>query len=390
MSPRRCALLALALALIGAVPAAAAAVPAGPAGLKFYDPPAAKVAGLHGSLIWARPVHGGLIPSVGRTWLVLYRSVSPQGKTVPVSGLVTLPARRAPKGGWPVVSWAHGTTGIADVCAPSRMLGAPTNVYASALKAEMNGWLRRGYAVAQTDYQGLGTPGVHPYLVGVSEGRSVVDIVGAARALNRHVGRRWLASGHSQGGHAALWAAALGPKWAPGLRLMGAVPISPASHLGEQADATRDLDSNPYGGLPALIVAGALTQLAVDPATVLSDQAVALYPQIDRVCLGALGAQDSFGGISIKDLRRPGVDPAPLFAVLSANDPETLTIRVPVLIAQGESDTTAFPMFTSQTVDALRSRGTRVTYKTYPGVNHVQAPSVARADDDAFIHKLLG
>jgi dipeptidyl aminopeptidase/acylaminoacyl peptidase len=76
--------------------------------------------------------------------------------------------------------------------------------------------------------------------------------------------------------------------------------------------------------------------------------------------------------------------------VLSANDPETLTIRVPVLIAQGESDTTAFPSFTSQTVDALRSRGTKVTYKTYPGVNHVQAPSAARADDDAFIRRLLG
>jgi hypothetical protein len=266
MSLVRCALLAFVLAGCAAAPAAAA-VPAGPAGLRFYSPPAAKVAGPHGSLIWARPVHGGLLPSAGRTWLVLYRSVSPQGKTVPVSGLVTLPNRRAPKGGWPVVSWAHGTTGIADICAPSRMLGNPRDVYISGLLAEMNGWLKRGYAVAQTDYQGLGTPGLHPYLIGTSEGRSVVDIVSAARALNRHVGRRWLASGHSQGGHAALWAAALGPRWAPGLRLVGAVPISPASHLGEQAEATRDLDSNPFGGLPALIVAGALTPRTASAAS---------------------------------------------------------------------------------------------------------------------------
>lgn len=389
MLARRCALLTLALAALATSPAAAA-VPAGPKGLSFYTPPTAKVGGPHGSLIWARRVRSGQIPSVGRTWLVLYRSVSPQGQTVPVSGLVTLPSRRAPKSGWPVVSWAHGTTGIADGCAPSRVLDSPRNAYTTGLLSEMNGWLKRGYAVAQTDYQGLGTPGVHPYLIGTSEGRSVVDIVGAARRLDRHVGRRWAAAGHSQGGHAALWAAALGPKWAPGLRLAGAVPIAPASHLGEQAEATRNLDSNPFGGLPAVIVAGALTQLAVDPATVLSDQAVALYPQIDRVCLGALGAKDSFGGIAIKDLVRPGVDPAPLYAVLSANDPETLTIGVPLLIAQGEADNTAFPTFTSQTVDALRARGTTVTYTTYPGVNHTQVPSAARADDDAFIRKLLG
>src|SRR4051812_41302873 len=109
MSPRICASLALALVLLTAS-AAQAAVPTGPAGVAFYTPPAAKLVGPHGSVIWARPVTKGLIPSVGRTWRVLYRSVSPKGDTVPVSGLVTLPARRAPKGGWPVVSWAHGTT----------------------------------------------------------------------------------------------------------------------------------------------------------------------------------------------------------------------------------------------------------------------------------------
>src|SRR3954466_15989155 len=126
MSPHRRLLpgVAVAACAIAAVAAPAlAAPPAGPADLSFYTPPAAKLAGAHGSLIWARRVHGGLIPSVGRTWLVLYRSVSPKGDTVPVSGLVTLPSRRAPKGGWPVVSWAHGTSGIADACAPSRLVG---------------------------------------------------------------------------------------------------------------------------------------------------------------------------------------------------------------------------------------------------------------------------
>jgi hypothetical protein len=38
--------------------------------------------------------------------------------------------------------------------------------------------------VVQTDYEGLGTPGTHPYLNGPSEGRRVLDMVRAARRLD--------------------------------------------------------------------------------------------------------------------------------------------------------------------------------------------------------------
>ena len=389
MSPRRCVLLALLISSLGPA-AAAAAVPTGPAGLSFYSPPAAKIAGQHGSVIWARRAHAKLLPSVGRTWLVLYRSVSPQGKTVPVSGLVTLPSRPAPKGGWPVVSWAHGTTGIADICAPSRMANGPSNFYVSSLLSEMNGWLKRGYAVAQTDYQGLGTPGMHPFLIGAAEGRSVIDIVSAARRLNAHVGKSWVAIGHSQGGHATLWAAALGPSYAPHLHLAGALPLAPASHMGEQGALIGSIQGNPFGGLPALIAAAGAADAGLDPAAVFSSQGLALYPQIEQVCLGALSKADSFGGLSLNELFNPNFDRTALLAELSANDPEDLTIKVPLRIAQGSKDTTVFPPFTDETVASLRSRGTKVTYKTYPGIDHVHIPLASRADNDAFIRRLLG
>ena len=54
------------------------------------------------------------------TKLVLYSSRTPQGKQTAVSGSVSVPEGKAPKRGWPVITWAHGTTGVADVCAPSR------------------------------------------------------------------------------------------------------------------------------------------------------------------------------------------------------------------------------------------------------------------------------
>jgi pimeloyl-ACP methyl ester carboxylesterase len=279
---------------------------------------------------------------------------------------------------------------MADPCAPSRMITAPRNFYVNGLLSQMNGWLRRGYAVAQTDYQGLGTPGLHPFLIGTAEGRSVIDIVSAARRLDAHVGKRWVAIGHSQGGHATLWAAALAPSYAPRLRLAGALPLAPASHIGEQSSLIESVQGNPFGGLPVLIAAAAADNAGIAPATVFSDRALPLYPQIDQVCLGALSTSDSFGGVPLNELFRPGADRAPLQAVLSANDPEDLTINVPLLIAQGGADRTVIPALTDQTVASLRSRGTRMNYDTYPGVDHTHIPFAARADDDAFIRRLLG
>jgi pimeloyl-ACP methyl ester carboxylesterase len=391
MTHHRLSLLALALCAALAS-TAQAAVPKGPSGAKFYAPPAAKVHGKHGTLIWARRFKASVAPKGGTSWLVVYRSTSPAGKTVPVSGIVTLPNRKAPKAGWPVVSWAHGTTGTADVCAPSRLevSGRTPTTYDTNLAAEQSHWVQEGYAVAQTDYAGLGTAGPHPYLIGTSEGRSVIDIVSAARGLSSKVGKRWVAIGHSQGGHAALWAAALAAKYAPGLKLAGALPLAPASHIGEQAKLISSIDGNPLGGLPAMIIAAGLQAAHIAPATALSDKALALYPQIEQVCLDKLSAQDSWGGLALKDIFRSGYDTTPLIDVLSANDPEDLTVKVPLLIAQGASDTTVFPTYTDQTVTELQSHGTKVTYDKYDGVDHGGVVQASRSDADTFIDTLIG
>ena len=112
----------------------------------------------HGDLIWARKVANPL-PQAGRTWTLLYRSTSIRGKAIGVSGFVMLPRGKPPKGGWPVVSWAHGTSGIADSCAPSRDPKGPYTFYAAP---QFGAWLKAGYAIANTDYEGLGTPGSTP------------------------------------------------------------------------------------------------------------------------------------------------------------------------------------------------------------------------------------
>ncbi|MEO6497275.1 MAG: alpha/beta fold hydrolase, partial [Solirubrobacteraceae bacterium] len=251
-------------------------------------------------------------------------------------------------------------------------------------------WLSKRYVVAQTDYQGLGTPDLHPYLIGVSEGRSVIDIVSAVRQIGGRVGRRWAAVGHSQGGHAALWAAALAKSYAPNLRLQGAIPVAPASHIGEQSALIETIDGNPFGGLPALIAAAGAADAGLDPAVVFSDAAFALYPQIEQVCGGELSAADSFGGLSLKEYFREGFDTAPLIARIAANDPEDLTIRVPLLIAQGDKDTTVLPFYTNDTVKQLRGRGAKVNYRVYKGATHTSVLEAAGPGTGRFLDRLFG
>jgi pimeloyl-ACP methyl ester carboxylesterase len=363
---RIAALSVLALALV-ASPAAAAKPRKAPTGLAFYTPPKPLPAGKHGDLIWSRTVSNPL-SSAARTTLVLYRSTAVDGKGIAVSGTVSVPRGKAPPGGWPVISWAHGTTGIADSCAPSR---APKDPYTAYIAPELNTWLQKGYAIARTDYEGLGTPGTHPYLIGHSEGRGVIDIVRAARELNPTIGKRWIAAGHSQGGHAALFAAADGPKWAPELRLRGVAAFAPASQVGTQARSIGAF-TQPSGlsALAALIVDGAATASPnVKLAELLSDKALALLPQVDTKCLNQLGAADSFGGLAPSELERPGADTAQLLSVLDAQNPD-LKITVPILLQQGLSDGTVFSFLTDQLRDQLKAKGDSLDYRTYPGVSH--------------------
>jgi pimeloyl-ACP methyl ester carboxylesterase len=360
--------------LVAPAPAGAKVTP-GPAGDAFYTPPSPLPGKAHGDLIWARKLSGQpALKSAGSNWLVLYRSVGTDGKPIAVSGTVSLPKGKAPKKGWPVISYDHGTTGIADVCAPSRdSTSNPAHLYNSYVYPLLNRWLKAGYAVVRTDYQGLGTPGIHEYLVGTAEGRATLDVVRAARKLNGHVSNRFAISGHSQGGHAALWGAALAPKWTPDLKLRGTVAFAPASHISELVSLV-GTQKNPGGGLSA---EAALTVRGLDdfkPALNVSsgfgDQLAALYPETLTKCLPQLSQSDSIGGIAPADFFKQDYDLGPLTAALDVSDPENLKIKSPLDVEQGAADTTVFPGLTQDTVKQLRGRGAKVVYKTYKGVSH--------------------
>jgi pimeloyl-ACP methyl ester carboxylesterase len=384
-------LIAACLALVMA-PVAAAKAPLGDA---FYTPPQSSLKNkTHGDVIYARPealTDNLRLDGAARNTLVLYVGQGIDGKPVAVSGTIAVPNRPAPKGGWPIVTWAHGSVGLADQCAPSRV-PRRDDTYTSDLRSQFSALLKAGYAVAATDYEGLGTPGVHPYLVGRSEGRSVLDIVRAARKLERGIGKSVAILGHSQGGHAALWAASLAPRYTPELKVRTTIAYAPASHIAEQSNLLYVLkDPSPLSGLIASIFRGVdIANPSLRVSSYLSDKAAALYPQVDVKCLDELYGPDTFAGIAPSEILREGVDIKPLLKAADKSDPENLKIRTPLYVLQGTADSTVLSIFTDPLVNDLKAKGARVTYKKYTGITHGQIVQAARKDARAFLRKRLG
>ena len=198
----------------------------------FYEPPAPLPDGRPGDLIRAEPVDTYLVPGVrirARAWRILYRSTSATGEPTAVSGTVLLPRGKA-RDSLPLVGYAIGTHGIGDGAAPSRLL--PRGLEWEAGMMAMA--LARGWAVAITDYQGLGTPGDHTYMVGRALGPNVLDAMRAARMLSPSElapGGPAAIMGYSEGGAAAAWAAQLQSAYAPDVPLVGVVAGAAAANV---------------------------------------------------------------------------------------------------------------------------------------------------------------
>jgi dienelactone hydrolase len=357
----------------------------GPAGDAFYTPPSPLPAGPHGTLIWQRPYVGGAAVTGATNMLLLYTQEGIGGQPVATSGVLAVPKGTPPPGGWPVVTWGHGTAGIADACAPSRTGGHAARDANGQLLAR---WIAAGYAVVLSDFEGLGTPGIHPYLVGVSEGRSMLDIVRAARQANRALGTRVIVAGHSQGGHAALWAASLASSYTPEITIEATVAFAPSSH---KAAVLAGIRGGVVMGSPTTFVMALRGADVADPALgvggLLGPQAQPYWSATLSKCLAALGSMGAVptGG----QLFRPGADLGALTAELTRNDPGQLRIPGPVLLLQGLDDDTVLPAFTQQLATSLTGVGDQVTLRAYPGATHTGVSAAGADDATAFLRAHL-
>ncbi|MBN8866425.1 MAG: hypothetical protein J0H98_02625 [Solirubrobacterales bacterium] len=355
-----------------------------PAGARFYSPPAKLVRGRPGTPIWVRAARGLARPAgAARVVTVAYRSTSVRNRPTAMTGTIAVPKGRAPKGGWPVVSFGHVTTGGADRCAPSRVTPGNTELERLTRGDAFTGYLlERGVAVARADFEGIGTPGRHPYLIGNSLGRAMTDIVRAGRGLRLGLGRRWAAAGHSEGGQGALFTARVGPRRAPGLSFRGVAAFAPASHISDIVELARAFDqpsalTADFSALGALILEGAavaepdLWRKYRDGG--LSQEALALLPDTQRLCLKDLSQPESFGGLAPAAIEGPKSDRylPDIYAVIDRNDPGTLKLpEMPIRLDQGAADLVVWPSHTSEVAEQLEASGADVSYNVWPGGTH--------------------
>ncbi len=342
----------------------------------FYTPPDPLPHAAPGTLIRSVEVTGVPgVPPGATVWRILYHSTTIYGADESESGYVIAPSTRAPAGGFPIIAWAHGTTGFAAPCAPSLFTdsGGGSGPY---LLPGLDRYLRAGYVIAAADYQGLGVAaGVHPYLLGSSEGRSVLDATRAARHLaGLHTSATVVIYGHSQGGQSALFAAQMAPTYAPELHVIGVVAAAPATGLSTLVSILGTPAGAQY--LPYSIPAAyAWTRTYDDlPITDVFTPAGARFAttEVTRGC-----ADQVAEAIVAHDLR-PGqvfqaaasTDPTVL-ALARANDPGDVKTHVPMLVVQGTADQTVPPALTDAFVATKACPiGDTVEYLHVTGATH--------------------
>lgn len=340
-----------------------------PTGRAFYVPPDPLPQGAPGKLIWAAPFKA--VPGA-QAWKVLYHSRALDGSDIAVSGVVVAPTDAAPNGGRPVISWAHGTHGIADQCAPSRRADMVS------LLPSIGKVVSQGYVVAATDYEGLGTPGTHPYLVGASEARGVLDIVKAAQQIRAtDASDKTFVWGQSQGGQAALFAGEIQPTYAPELDLLGVVSGAPVTDASTMFPAAATIPETLGFAVMGLIGIHAAFPQA-DVSQVLTPAALEQAKLVDEKCYGAV--LDAFKQPVDQVIAHNPRDVAPFPELFAADTPGTTPVAAPMFVYQGLSDDVVYKVFTDQYVHKVCALGDTVDYQTFSGKDHYEENDAAEKD----------
>ena len=346
-------------------------------GEDFYAVPEGLAEGEPGEVIRVQEVPA---PAGTKGWRVLYHSRSVAGDDIAVSGLVFAPEVPAasPR---PVVAWAHGSVGLGDGCAPSRF---PELLPAAPIFSQL---LREGFVLAATDYEGLGTPGPHPWLVGQSEGRSVLDSVrAAARIPNSGAGKEFVAFGASQGGGGALFAGELTPTYAEELELKGVVAEAPAAELDLVAFALQsDLAGEGLSGLAMMGILGfkaAYPELSLEQ--VLKPEFVAQKDEVEQLCQSQIDRR--FRGLPLGQVL--AANPAnvdPWGSKIVENTPGNQKLPGPVLLIHGSADPLVPPEVSELLFRRLCGMEVQTERRVYEGAGHVDV-FIASSDD---VHKWI-
>ncbi|MRT39284.1 alpha/beta fold hydrolase [Acinetobacter sp. RIT698] len=332
--------------------------------------------------------------------VMTYNMPNVLGETKKATAMVFIPKTTRPTDGWKVVVWEHGTVGVGDSCAPSR------NKFNPRFKNMAQSLLNEGYVIIAPDYEGLGTPGMHPYLNLKSEANSAIYAVKAYKErYGNQINGQWMSVGQSQGGHGSLGTAELSNTDS---NYKGAVAGAPASSLGDiiSVVAPQAIQRLLLDGKVATAVdvyAELLTYTAYATVGITASEPKFNYREVfkERSRDIAAEAEGSTGenGLCFDDLHKKFSDDIRDYIVknpsktvldypalvdtfqqnptvkkfLAENQPATKRINSPVMIIQGKLDMAVPYQVTEKLQQDLKNMGTDVTFLLVDEANHIEA-----------------
>lgn len=370
----------------GATTVTGTAEPARPA---FYEPPAA-IPGTPGTIIRSEPATQFIDP-LGLSGLnlsatrVMYASRDRLARPIAVTGTIFEPTSPwVGASSRPLIGYAPGTMGVGDRCAPSRQLAESLTMYEHAF---IQGLLTRGYAVALTDYQGLGTPGTHTYMNRVAQGQAVLDM---ARAALRRTGTTLESTtpvgfyGYSQGGGAVASAAELASTYAPELRVKGTVAGAVPADLGKVG---ANLDKSLYAEFLNYALLGLAAGHGIDINSYLNPAGLAVAKRTEDSCTFDLAHSAFQDSATLTRDGRPitaHLTEEPLRSVIAANRIGNRKPSAPVLISHSLLDDVVPYAVGKQLAKDWCAKGTNVRLSPNVGAAHIGGAFPSSVESHAF------
>lgn len=339
-------------------------------------------------------------PNAADSVVMTYKMKGIKGTETQATALVFTPKTAPPAGGWPIVAWGHGTTGVIDQCAPSRMKLITTTILGVDRSTHdmIDSFVKEGYVVVAPDYEGLGEPGgqeMHPFLHLKSAAYSITDAVVATKSwLGNKVSNKWAVAGVSQGGHAALGAAEYAAR--ANMDYKGAVALAPANNLEmlenitetDLANKTRAEQMMGYPALDALtsfMGAGMKSLYPNEPVytNIFNDPYHTPAARAEERCLaGVIAAftdrtnrtEGLFGRlVNFSRRKKAEYKDNPIVRQFLDKDSQPLQtqVKTPIIIYQGGADTIVYPQATDALVEKARALNTKIEYRTDPTWRHV-------------------
>jgi uncharacterized membrane protein HdeD (DUF308 family) len=335
----------------------------------FYDQPDELPDGPTGTIIRSEVIDGAIPRAT--TYRVLYTSTGYDGEPTAVSGLVVVPDTPAPPEGRRVLAYTHGTVGVAPRCAPS--LQTPPE---PLLHEGGQLFVDAGYVIAASDYQGLGTAGPHPYVLGEFAGMNELDNVRAAINLaEADAGSDFVVWGHSQGGQGAAFTGQLSATYAPELNLLGVAAGGPPSDLidlikvNAETQVGKILVSMAINSWAEVYDDASLDQL-VEPS------ARPIVARIAENCLynqaQILASVPAVLALELSFLSQPVWEVEPWRTIADGNQLPRNEIGAPILLVQSEADAIITPDVTAAYRDRLCGLGETVEHHGLAGITHLE------------------